>query len=175
VSLEQVLLVHHERFLRFVARRTGNRADAEDVLHAAYLRVLRLELPEGEGAVRWFQRVLRNALVDAARRRGVEERALEREAAEGPAAVAPDELDAAVCACVLDVLPAVKPEYAALLRAVDLEGRAVADAAAEQSITPNNASVRLHRARQALRQQLLRVCGACAAHGCLDCGCRATH
>jgi RNA polymerase sigma-70 factor (ECF subfamily) len=46
--------------------------------------------------------------------------------------------------------------------------KAFAEAA---GITPNNASVRLFRAREALRQQLQRSCGTCAEHGCLDCSC----
>jgi RNA polymerase sigma-70 factor (ECF subfamily) len=33
------------------------------------------------------------------------------------------------------------------------------------------AAVRLHRVRAALRDKLKLVCGACARHGCLDCGC----
>jgi RNA polymerase sigma-70 factor (ECF subfamily) len=69
-------------------------------------------------------------------------------------------------------LPTLKPEYAELLRRVDLEERSVPEAAAEVGITPNNAGVRLHRARQALKHQLERSCGSCATHGCLDCSCQ---
>ena len=43
--------------------------------------------------------------------------------------------------------------------------------AASAGITPNNAGVRLHRARRALRRQTLAFCRACAEHGCLDCSC----
>jgi hypothetical protein len=39
------------------------------------------------------------------------------------------------------------------------------------AITPNNASVRLFRGREALREQLRSACGTCAEHGCLDCTC----
>lgn len=38
-------------------------------------------------------------------------------------------------------------------------------------ITTNNATVRLHRARRALKRELERSCGICATHGCLDCTC----
>jgi RNA polymerase sigma-70 factor (ECF subfamily) len=30
----------------------------------------------------------------------------------------------------------------------------------------------LHRARAALRKQLVQTCGSCAEHGCLNCICR---
>jgi DNA-directed RNA polymerase specialized sigma24 family protein len=67
---------------------------------------------------------------------------------------------------------ALKPEYADALRRVELDGVAVKDFAEEAGITASNAGVRVFRARQALREQLRRCCGACAEHGCLDCSCR---
>lgn len=171
--LEQVLLAQHGRFLSFLERRLGSRPDAEEVLQGAYVRALERGVPEdaGDGIVTWFYRVLRNGLLDRARRRDAERRSGERLAREAEEAEEP-ELRAAVCACMHDVLPALKPEYADVVRAVDLEERALAEVAAARAITVNNATVRLHRARQALRKQLLRTCGACAAHGCLDCTCR---
>lgn len=38
-------------------------------------------------------------------------------------------------------------------------------------LTPNNLTVRLHRARQALRDGLEESCGICSQHGCLNCVC----
>ena len=54
---------------------------------------------------------------------------------------------------------------------LDLDGASVRTYADEAGITPGNAGVRLHRAREALRRQLARSCGTCLTHGCLDCGC----
>lgn len=171
--LEHVLVVHHGRFLAFLERRLGTRADAEEVLQSAYARALE-HAPDhgGEDLVAWFYRVLRNALVDRARRREAEQRATERLARELDEGHDP-ELRDAVCGCMHDLLPAMRPAYADVVRAVDLEQRPLAEVAAGQGITVNNATVRLHRARRALREQLLRSCGACATHGCLECSCRA--
>lgn len=171
--LDAVLLARHREFLAFLERRIGTRADAEEVLQGAYARALEKGIPEdgAERVVAWFFRVLRNALVDRARRRGAEERSSERLARE-PLALEDPGLRDAVCACMHDLLPQMKPEYAEVVRAVDLEERPLADVAARGGITVNNATVRLHRARQALKRQLLRACGACAAHGCLECHCR---
>ena len=83
------------------------------------------------------------------------------------------ELQKVVCQCIHDLVPTLKPEYAALLRRVDLEERSIADIADEDGMTANNVRVRLHRARKALRKQLERSCGTCATHGCLDCTCGA--
>ncbi len=173
----RVLLDQHARFLSFLTRRTGSRELAEDVLHDAYLRGLeRDQAPrDAEAVSAWFYRVLRNALYDHYRRRAAERRALERAAAE-PTRVSTEALDEelmqAVCACVGELIGTLKPEYAAALREVDLAGAEVGAFAARSGISANNASVRLHRARRALRAQVERTCGACAAHGCLDCGCR---
>lgn len=172
-AVVESLVGNHRRFLGFLERRVGSQALAEEILQSAYVRTLERggELREDEGAVAWFYRLLRNALVDHYRRQGAEGRALEREARE-LSEVGPDpELTQTVCACIHDLLPALKPEYAELVRRVDLEGRGVPEVAREVGITANNAGVRLHRARQALKKQLERSCGTCAAHGCLDCTC----
>jgi DNA-directed RNA polymerase specialized sigma24 family protein len=65
----------------------------------------------------------------------------------------------------------LQPAYEEILRRVDLGGMRPVDFAAEAGISPNNAMVRLHRARKALRARLAEACGTCAEHGCLDCRC----
>jgi RNA polymerase sigma-70 factor (ECF subfamily) len=173
----RALVENHERFLAFLERRVGSRQTAEDILQEGFARVLArgAALPHEESSVAWFYRVLRNAVVDHYRRRGAEDRALAWMAGSSDtAAPAVDsELHDAVCRCVTDLLGTLKPEYAAALRRVELEGAAVADYAREAGITPNNAGVRLHRAREALRRQVVRSCGTCVTHACLtgDCSC----
>lgn len=112
----------------------------------------------------WFYRLLRNALADRSRRRATEERALQAEAAE--ATEAGDEpLHGAVCQCIGAALDGIAPQSASLVKRVDLEGAGVSEASREAGITANNAGVKLHRARAALRDELRAICGACAAHG----------
>ncbi|WP_164008247.1 RNA polymerase sigma factor [Pyxidicoccus trucidator] len=168
------LVGNHRQFLSFLERRVGSRAVAEEILQSAFVKTLEKggALRDGEGAVTWFYRLLRNALVDHYRKQAAEGRALEREAREATEATDDPELKATVCACVGELLPTLKPEYADLVRKVDLEERGVTDVAKEEGITANNAGVRLHRARQALKKQLERSCGTCATHGCLDCSCK---
>lgn len=169
------LVASHRKFLAFLERRVGSRDVAEDLLQDAFVKGIERigELRDGESAVAWFYRVLRNALVDYYRRREAEARAVSRAAGETEEAVEPvdaDLLDAA-CTCIWDLLDTIKPDYAAALRRVDLDGASLAAYAGEAGITPNNAGVRLHRARAALRKQVTRSCGTCATHGCLDCHC----
>jgi len=167
----RALADNHRRFLDFLERRTGSRADAEDVLQGAFVRALEKggDLRDGESAVAWCYRLLRNALVDRHRADAARGRAIESKATEADAGDA--ELEGELCRCVADLLPNLKPEYAELLRRVDLEGEALNGVARDNGITSNNAGVRLHRARKALLREVQRSCRTCATHGCLDCTC----
>lgn len=166
------LVENHRKFRAFLERRVGSGADAEDILQSAYAKGVERggDLRDGESAVAWFYRLLRNGVADHYRRRARESRAVERAAWDLPESVEP-EVKAAICGCISDLLPALRKEYAEILRRVDLEGRELAAVAAELSVTPGNARVRLHRARRALRDRLEESCGSCTAHGCLDCSC----
>ena len=172
-NVVQVLVENHRSFLSFLERRVGNRVSAEEILQSAYARAVEKGVPTDEsgGAVHWFFAVLRNAVTDHYRRRAAEARALDAIAHEGNPEITDPELRAEVCACFRRLLPTLHEGYATILEQVDLEERAVSDVAEELQISPNNASVRLHRARSALRKQLERSCGACATHGCLECSC----
>lgn len=168
------LVENHREFLAFLERRVGDRATAEDILQEAFVRGMdRADDLRSEESVRaWFYRMLRNAVVDHYRRRGSSERAAAALAAELEEAVEPEaEMASAVCGCVRKLADTLKPEYAEAIRRVEVDGVPVKEWAAEAGITPNNAGVRLFRAREALRKQVMRSCGTCASHGCLDCSC----
>lgn len=169
------LVEGHRSFLRFLEKRVESIVVAEEILQSAFVKALEKgsELRDGESTIAWFYRLLRNAVVDHYRRRDIERRGLAREASE-VAAFSPNmdaEVKNAICSCMGKLLPSLKPEYADVLRKIDLEEKPLAGFAAAEGISTNNATVRLHRARQALKRQLERSCGTCATHGCLDCTC----
>jgi RNA polymerase sigma-70 factor (ECF subfamily) len=169
-----LLVEHHRAFRAFLEKRVGRRDVAEDLLQEAFARGLDA-LPafaSEESAVAWFYRVLRNAVIDHHRRGGASERALSAFARELEEHVDP-ELDTrdAVCRCVALLSDTLKPEYAEALRRIDVDGISVREFAAEAGITASNAGVRVFRAREALRKRVVRSCGTCAEHGCLDCTC----
>jgi RNA polymerase sigma-70 factor (ECF subfamily) len=165
----------HRELLAFVERRVGSRAVAEDILQDTLVRTLGRAggLSGEETSLAWLYRSLRNAIVDHGRRKDASGRALASLAKEidERGEPAPDERNA-LCRCVGRLAAALKPEYARAIRRVDVDGISVGELAAEAGITTNNASVRLHRAREALRRSVASSCGTCAEHGCLDCGCR---
>lgn len=169
------LLENRASFLSFLRARVGSNADAEEILQAAYLKGLKSKArPRGEESARaWFFSIIRNALTDFYRRRAARAGAEERAAREAPlSARDEDRLEKAVCRCMHAILPTMKPEYGTIIRQVELDEEPLAQVANRMGMSRNNAAVRLHRARKSLKSSLLQTCGACAAHGCLDCSCR---
>jgi RNA polymerase sigma-70 factor (ECF subfamily) len=173
------LLDRHAAFLAFVQRRVQDRALAEDILQTAYLRAIQHvdTVRDRTSAVPWFYAVLRNAIIDYARSRRSENSALERWAAEldqghNNATFSHEPTRDIVCGCIEKLLPTLRPSYAEILREVDLGDRPLADFAAARKLKPGNAAVRAHRARAALKQELIRTCGVCSLHACMDCPCK---
>jgi len=156
----------HRDFLGFLERRLGDRALAEDILQDAFVKTIGVELRDDEAVVAWFYRLLRNAVIDHHRRAGVQNRRLE-EFARMP----PPDVERAICACIGQLATTLKPEYAEAIQRIEVEGAPLQTFAAEAGITANNAAVRVHRAREALRKQVHASCGTCAEHGCVDCTC----
>jgi RNA polymerase sigma-70 factor (ECF subfamily) len=174
MSIER-LVESHRQFLRFLEKRVESREVAEDILQAAFVKSLEkgAELRDDESAVAWFYRVLRNATIDHYRHRAATERAHEgwgKEVLTQEAPTAEEEQE--ICQCVGALVDTLKPEYQEALRLVDLEDGSLNDLAEKAGITPGNAGVRVHRARQALRNQVRVACGSCCEHGCLDCQCK---
>jgi RNA polymerase sigma-70 factor (ECF subfamily) len=171
-AVVEALVENHRAFRGFLERRVGSRAQAEDILQAAFVRAIEKSgsIRDTESAVAWFYRLLRNALVDHYRRSGMEARLFPTQATEDSAVYA-TEIRGEICACIRRLLPALKRDYAEIIERVDLKEEPLVGVANALGITPNNAAVRLHRARARLKKQLELSCGSCATHGCLDCGC----
>jgi RNA polymerase sigma factor (sigma-70 family) len=175
----RTLLEHHAAFLGFVQRRVQDRSLAEDILQGAYMRAIQRadSVRDRSAMIPWFYSVLRNAIIDHARSRRSEDGALERWAAELEESregtdFTHETTHHIVCGCIEKLLPTLKPSYAEVLREVDLEGQSLVDFASRHNLSPGNAGVRAHRARAALKQQLIRTCGVCSQHACLDCTCK---
>ena len=171
------LVDSHREFLTFLEKRVESKEVAEDILQAAFVRGLErsAEIHDEESVVAWFYRVLRNAVIDHYRRRGAAERAQERWTREfGPAEVPAPEIQKEICVCLVRLLDELKPEYKQALQEIDLEDGSLYKLATKEGITANNARVRLHRARVAMRKKVAECCGTCAGDGCSDCTCEYT-
>lgn len=173
-DLLRVLAAGRPRFLAFARKRVGSAADAEDVLQEAMTRASTrlVGLRDCASLEAWFFRVIRSVVADhvtKARAESTKRRALTEDPALAPAVVADE--PAATCACSLDELGKLKDGYREIVERVDVGEEPLADVASALGVTTNNAGVRLHRARKALREALLDRCGTTSSARCLACGC----
>lgn len=162
-------------FLAFLERRVGDRDLAEDILQDSLAKALEhaASIREEEATQAWFYRVLRNAIIDHSRRAAAADRRLHEFAQRLERSPEPDPSQTEeLCQCVRALVDSLRPDYASAIREVDIAGKSLADYARGAGITANNAGVRIHRARKALRKEVLGFCRLCAEHGCLDCSCR---
>lgn len=175
-AVHAVMVEIQQDFFRFLARRLGNEDEAADVLHDFYVKVLTRvdDVRDTEKLRAWMRRVLETSLIDYYRAQGKKRQAdaeyhyLESALLTGDGK---GDLDLVVCMCLYKLLPTLKSEYADVLWRADLIGESRQSIAGTLGISESNLRVRLHRARQALRQRLEETCRTCPIHGYLDCGC----
>lgn len=167
----EALLGRRGDFLAFVAARVHDRMLAEELLQTAYLRAFARggQLRNTERAVAWFYRILRNVVADHFRRQLIDEKMIAHPAQLPDVAAPQPQLGS--CKCVPAEVNSLKPEYADALRELELGDASVAEYATKHGLSVSNASVRLHRARTALRKRAVQVCGSCAGAGCFACSC----
>jgi RNA polymerase sigma-70 factor (ECF subfamily) len=177
-ELTRQLLAQRSAFRAFLRKRLSDGALVEDLLQQSLMKAVERshELKNSESAVRWFYRILRNAVVDYYRSQAADSRKVEgllqaMVASGEDRTTALDEVRPALCACLGPLLKDMRPAYADLIQRIDLEGESPVAVAKDLHVTPNNLTVRLHRARRALKANLEQACGICTKHGCLHCTC----
>lgn len=175
-SVHAVMVEIQRDLLRMLTRRLGNQDEAADLLHDFYVKVLAHigDVRDTEKLRGWMRRVLETTLVDyyrsqGRRRRGEAEFQLMDTSSED-SMVGSEDLDLAICMCLYKLLPTLKSEYADILWRADLIGEPREKIAQDLGLSEGNVRVRLHRARQALKQRLQETCQICPIHGFSDCG-----
>jgi RNA polymerase sigma-70 factor (ECF subfamily) len=175
-KLESYLLKNVNEFAGFARKRLGDPELAADAVQESLLEALKAadQIRDEENAKAWFYRILRRTIIDLYRRRDARDRALAE--LEHTLDSKPDaEEERVTCACMERLLPAMTPQYSTLIGRLDLNEEAPEAVAESLGISRNNLNVRLHRARQQLKQRLEENCRVCAKHGCLDCHCATDH
>lgn len=145
-----------EPLRRFLARRTDP-ATADDVLADTLLVCWRRveELPADP--LPWAYGVARNCLANAERGERRQRRLAVKLASVAPPDVAPDPAEQPGDDTVTAALAELRPAEAELLRLWAWEQLGPGEIAIVLGITPNAASIRLHRARQSLGDRLRKI------------------
>jgi RNA polymerase sigma-70 factor (ECF subfamily) len=172
------LFDHESAFRAYLRKRLDQDHLIEDLWQHSLTRAVERhhELKNTESAVPWFYRILRHAVADyyrakAAELRKTEGLSNEMELHEENQVPALDAVRPTVCACLGSLLSELRPAYAEVITRIDLQGEQPATVAKDLRLTGNNLTVRLHRARQALKHALEDACGVCTKHGCVNCTC----
>jgi RNA polymerase sigma factor (sigma-70 family) len=167
-AVRTALTASRSRLLTFVSRRAGALVDVEDILQLAAERALARsgQLRDLSRVEAWLLRVVRNVLTDELRRLRLTDVDIDEVELAAP------EPEEAPCRCALALMHTLQPAYVDILMRVLVHGAPVTKAAQEMGITANNAMVRLHRARHALRARLREHCGTTSMHSCQVCRCR---
>lgn len=165
--------------LRAFVRARVHSDQVEDILQHAALRAIERSdsLDDPDRAMAWVYRIHRNLIVDLYRQQAREQRNVPEGDLYASAAI-PD-LAADItglaggesCECSVVQARRLRPSYATILTLVDSDGLKLREAAEQLNVSPNNAAVRLHRARRALREAMFQHCGVRSAEDCADCRC----
>ncbi|MAC59288.1 MAG: RNA polymerase subunit sigma-70 [Novosphingobium sp.] len=176
-AVRKALLDARREIRGFLVRRLKERTAAEDVLQQFSLRALERssELRDVKSVRGWLSRILSSVIADyqrsEVRRRNM--KAAVRQSTLSDEEFEPEpEIDSAVCQCLHHLMPTLRPSYADILSRIDLAGETRQRVAQSLGTSPSNVTVRLHRARQALRKRLEQFCTTCPEHGYQDCACQ---
>lgn len=166
-SIRRAAVAKRSELLSLFERRGAGQVDAEELVQISVARAIEYadQLRDPNRAEAWIGRIARNVLIDELRRRQLPVTSIDELELSS---LEPNDID---CWCVLVQAERLKPAYAQILRRVVVEGQPVTDAAKGLGLTPNNAMVRLHRAREALKARMLAHCGTTSARSCSECGC----
>lgn len=174
-AVRTALVESYGRFRSYLRKRSRVEAEAEEILQAFMLRALErsADLRDANSVRGWLSRLLATTIADFYRQRSrtIREVPFTAELNDRLVIDYGTEVDHDICECLYQYLPLLKAEQAEVIRRIDLVGEPRELVAVETGMTVNNITVRLHRARQALKGHLEEMCEACAEENHFACRC----
>lgn len=168
------LTENRQQLLAYLTRCLGNRVDAEDVLQDFCAKAIarQHQLRNADSMVAWLYSLLRTTVLDFHRKRSRRRHLDAAYAAEAlPEPQSHEEITQHLCACVRGLLPGLHSEQAALIARLDLADEPRNAVAEDLKVSSGTLAVRLHRARQALKESVIDYCKSCLTDGFRDCSC----
>ncbi len=155
-----LLTADYDRLRRYLRGRVRTAENAEDVLHDFCLKVVThfCGIQRSEAVGSWMTQVLHRTLIDHYRRSAASRRCAEVLAISASILATEKHEAEPICPYLQTALPAIKQEYMDLIRRIDFLGERRCDVAENLAISVNALTVRLLRARRALRKKLLPSC-----------------
>lgn len=175
-AVRAAIVGSYERLRNYLQKRFSSPSDAEEVLQAFVLRALERssDIRDADSVRGWLSKVLATTVADFHRQTSknkTREVPLPAELSDRVAVDQDAELESAICECLHAHLPLLKMEHAEVIRRIDLAGEPREKVAADLGVTVNNLTVRLFRARQALKDRLEDKCVICREDSFLECRC----
>lgn len=166
----------YDRLLNYLQKRISAPEDAEEVLQAFVLRALERssDIRDADSVRGWLSKVLATTVADFHRQSSkskAREVPLPAELSDRVALDQGAELESTICECLYAHLHLLKMDHAEVIRRIDLAGEPREKVAADLGVTVNNLTVRLFRARQALKDRLEDKCAICREDSFLECRC----
>lgn len=159
-----------DRLSAYAQSRVADKDLAADAVQEAITKAVKASasLKDEDKLLPWLYAILRNTIADLTKKQG-------REIAT---ADFPDTLAAAdteerdkVCGCFKPLIATLPSDYGEVIRSVDLDEEPRENVAARMGLTVPNLNVKIHRAREKLREAIEDTCNLCAKHGCINCHC----
>jgi len=157
----KLLTDDYDKLRRYLRGRVRTAENTEDILHDFCLKVVTHScgIQRSEAVGNWMAQVLRRTLIDHYRRSAADRHCADLLASNASGfATEKHETQEPTCPYLQTALPAIKQEHVDLIRRIDLLGERRPDVAENLAISVNALTVRLLRARRALRKRLLPFC-----------------
>jgi RNA polymerase sigma-70 factor (ECF subfamily) len=170
VQFREICDTYRPRILRYLTRLVGQ-AEAEDITQDVLIKVGKsLQQFRGDSALNtWIYRIVTNSAIDSLRRRNAS-RILSSECGEidedkeGPSveetapSVEADVIRTEMSRCIQEFVARLSEDYRIVMVLSEMEGFSNAEIANIIGVSLDTVKIRLHRARQRLRQELSTGC-----------------
>ena len=166
-EFDRIYAVHHARILRYLTRMVGAQ-DAEDLAQEVFIRAAKAydDFRHEAKIETWLYRIATHVAVDrlrgtASRRETLLGQELDEVAADGQESVSSLEektLRRAANECIRNVIYGLPENYRTPLILSELEGFANREIAEIMDVSLDTVKIRLHRAKEQLKQALLDAC-----------------
>ena len=168
-SQADLIVCYIDKLTAYAQSRLADKDLAADAVQEAVTKAVKASanLREEDKLLPWLYTILRNTIADLTKKQA---REIATDHVPETAAAVSEESDQ-VCECFKPLIGTLPSDYGQVIQAVDLDEEPRERVADRLGITVTNLNVKIHRAREKLREAIESSCTMCAKLGCLNCTC----